>query len=111
MFRVFGHLNHLISILNGGLPAWQRGGYETTDIVPTVEVQNYEVSFRGQLVKSMDEVRTIMKENKIAVPDTRPSGLFNGTAPYPKPGKQNIDLNQFETNVLHCQMYMRGRVL
>ena len=111
MFRVFGHPNHLISILNGGLPAWERSGYETTDIVPTVEVQNYEVSFRGQLVKSMDEVRAIMKENKIAVVDARPSGLFNGTAPYPKPGKQNIDLNLFETNVLHCQIYVRGRVL
>ena len=111
MFRVFGHPNHLISILNGGLPAWERGGYETTDIVPTVEVHNYEVSFRGQLVKSMDEVRTILKENKVAVVDARPSGLFNGTAPYPKPGKQNIDRNKIKTNVLCCQKYVSGRVL
>ena len=62
-------------------------------------------------MKSMDEVRTILKENKVAVVDARPSGLFNGTAPYPKPGKQNIDLNQFKTNVLHWQKYERSRVL
>ena len=86
MFRLFGHPNHLISIVNGGLPAWERSGYEITDIVPTAEVQNYEVSYKSHLVKSMDEVRTILKENKVTVVDARPSGLFDGTAPYPIPG-------------------------
>ena len=85
-FRVFGHANNLISILNGGFPAWIKAGYNTTDAVPSVDAQSYTASFNGHLVKSMDDVRSILKEQKATVLDARPSGRFQGTAPEPREG-------------------------
>ena len=86
-FRVFGHADNLISIVNGGFPAWMTAGYETTDVVPTVGVEKYTATFNGHLVKSMDEVRSLLKEQKVTVLDARPSGRFEGTAPEPREGK------------------------
>ena len=34
MFRVFGH--NLVSVLDGGLPRWEKEGYYTTDDVDKV---------------------------------------------------------------------------
>lgn len=41
MFRVFGHADSLISIVNGGFPAWCRAGYPCTDEVPKVKVHSH----------------------------------------------------------------------
>ena len=61
--------------------------YETTDVVPTVGAEKYTATFNGHLVKSMDEVRSLLKEQKVTVLDARPSGRFEGTAPEPREGK------------------------
>ena len=65
--RVFGHSANLISILDGGFPAWTNVGYETTDVIPKVEPQTYKASYNGHLVKSMDEVRSLLKDQKVTV--------------------------------------------
>ena len=92
-FRAFGHDNNLISIVNGGFPAWLKAGFEATDVVPTVEAEKYTANYKGHLVKSMDEVRAILKEQKTTVVDARPTGRYEGTAPEPREGIKQYTSN------------------
>ncbi|KAI8839821.1 Rhodanese-like domain-containing protein [Chytriomyces cf. hyalinus JEL632] len=91
-FRVFGHTGGL-SILEGGLNAWQREGLEivggplgTVDGELPVEAKRYSAGFNKRLVKTFDEVVANINSQAALVVDARPSGRFLGIDPEPRAG-------------------------
>lgn len=105
--KVFGH--HSISVLNGGLPAWEKidGPTETGPPSP-VEPKNYKVpSIDKNLIRNYEQVlsnaRAIENGQEGAlVIDARPYARFTGEAPEPRaglssgamPGSISIAFNQ-----------------
>jgi thiosulfate/3-mercaptopyruvate sulfurtransferase len=82
-FRVFGH--ERLSLLNGGLPAWQRAGYKT-ESGPTSPLppQSYKASFNPVMVKDWHSVLNGLHQTQLI--DFRPAERFEGKAPEPRPG-------------------------
>ncbi len=83
-FRAFGH--EQVSILDGGLPKWEKDGYETTDEVLAVEAQTFKANFQSQLVRSFDDLQKNLESKEFTVLDARPAGRFEGTSPEPRTG-------------------------
>ena len=87
---MFGHDN--VSVLNGGLPAWEKAGLAIADTEPTVS-QNigdkYPVPTRQDgLVKSFEQVIELAAANAGShqIIDARPNGRFTGADPEPRAG-------------------------
>lgn len=86
-FRIFGH--PLVSVLNGGLPAWKRDGYDLTDEIDKVDAKVFKAATRNDaLIKSFEQMKANVAEGcqDFAVMDARPAGRFEGTSPEPRPG-------------------------
>ena len=116
-FQAFGHVGG-VSVLNGGLPEWQRvfgegfmidaGGVERDDLARVGEAcaeykpgdpVTYQASLQKHLVKSLADIVATYEENTgETVVDARPAGRWQGTAPEPRqglpsghvPGSKNI---------------------
>lgn len=83
-FRVMGHEG--VSVLDGGLPAWEAAGFPLDDAPPiTPRERHFSVRFRGDLVKSLEDVRRAIGRGH-AILDARPIPRFRGLAPEPRPG-------------------------
>ncbi|KAI6153304.1 Rhodanese-like domain-containing protein [Pisolithus tinctorius] len=92
MFRAFGHSKS--SILDGGLPRWETGGFETEDAPPVDRKKStYPTPILDRtVVRSYEQV----VENSMLDPaldpsaelvvDARSRGRFIGTDPEPRPG-------------------------
>ncbi|KAI6005085.1 Rhodanese-like domain-containing protein [Pisolithus orientalis] len=92
MFRAFGHSKS--SILDGGLPRWETGGFETEDAPPVDRKKStYPTPILDRtVVRSYEQV----VENSMLDPaldpsaelvvDARSRGRFTGTDPEPRPG-------------------------
>lgn len=83
MFRAMGHDE--VSVLDGGLKAWQAAGGEATTQVPTPEAGSFKANLRQDLVRDMIGVRDHVKAKDIAILDARAQGRFDGTSPEPRP--------------------------
>lgn len=87
-FHAFGH--RAISILNGGLPAWIKEGYEVENGSPhSTEPTKYPLpNLESTLIRSYDEIvaNARMGARSQSVLDARPKGRFQGTEPEPRPG-------------------------
>lgn len=83
MFRAMGHDE--VSVLDGGLKAWQAAGGEATTQVPTPEAGSFKANLRQDLVRDMISVRDHVKAQDIAILDARAQGRFDGTSPEPRP--------------------------
>lgn len=92
-FRVFGHDN--VCVLNGGLPAWIKAGYDLNDTpYASPEPGVFKAKFKPRLVVNKNEVETAQAK----IFDARPPGRFKGTEPEPRenlpsgniPGSINI---------------------
>ncbi|ESP04642.1 hypothetical protein LOTGIDRAFT_237288 [Lottia gigantea] len=82
-FRVFGH--ETVSILEGGLPLWiQSGNPVTTAETPTPTKESFKSNFNENLVISIQQVETNIKEKKFQLVDARPNGRFEGVSPEPR---------------------------
>ncbi len=86
-FRVFGHPENRISIVEGGFPALVGAGFATTDAIPDVKPEKYSATYNADLVKSMEQMREILKEKSATVLDARGPGRFEGKKPEPREGK------------------------
>ncbi|KAI8614662.1 Rhodanese-like domain-containing protein [Chytriomyces sp. MP71] len=92
-FRVFGHQGG-VSVLEGGLCAWQREGFEVVggklgsveDEEFPIEPKKYIPRLNGHLVKSFDEIISNLNSPSELVVDARPSSRFLGIDPEPRPG-------------------------
>lgn len=85
MFKVMGHDN--VCILNGGLPAWLKAGYETTDAI--TKVTKSSSSFKTHprpLVCTMRDVQKNSENNSAYIFDARPKERFFGEIDEPRKG-------------------------
>lgn len=108
MFSAYGFTT---AVLQGGIDAWeaadlplQSGPYKEPEVLPVHPPE--KVSFRKELVASMEEVMWIMN-NKGAIVDARPQSRYMGLEAEPRPGLElghipgsvNIPFrNMFEEN-------------
>lgn len=88
MFKAFGHKD--VSILDGGLPAWQRLGcgvdtqlLDASSKAPVVA--KYDCELLPNTVLSMKDVEENIKSKERQLIDARPRPRFVGEAPEPRP--------------------------
>jgi thiosulfate/3-mercaptopyruvate sulfurtransferase len=88
MFRVMGHTE--IYVLNGGLRAWQASGGVLEDLPPVITGgRHFTPRVRTDLIKTMDQMKTISSSGRSPVVDARPAGRFSGEEKEPREGLQS----------------------
>lgn len=115
IFTIMGHKK--ISILDGGLPAWVKEGYETASGEYATEEQyaspstKYAPKFRPELVKAFNFIKeNSTKSDPVQVMDARPNGRFLGTAPEPNPAVPSGHLAN-TVNVPFLELFNREKNL
>lgn len=88
MFKVFGHDN--VAVLDGGLPEWRRQGLPVeTGPARARPRGEFTATFRGNLVRGLDEMRRNLAAHDEIVLDARATGRFTGAVPEPRPGMRS----------------------
>jgi len=84
-FRVMGHED--VAVLDGGFPAWERGGYpiETGAPAPKQE-RHFTPRMRSDLVRDLADMRRLVDSGAAPILDARPAPRFRGEAAEPRPG-------------------------
>lgn len=83
MFRAMGHDN--VSVLNGGLPAWQAAGGKTESGVPAPKpAAQFTPTPKPELVVSAEQVADTITLKQPPVLDARPVDRFTGRKPEPR---------------------------
>ncbi len=84
-FRVMGAED--VSVLNGGLPKWKREGRPLDSGEPPVRSTRHFTARRNlDLVRDVDDVKTVLKDHSAEIVDARSSDRFAGKVPEPRPG-------------------------
>jgi thiosulfate/3-mercaptopyruvate sulfurtransferase len=84
-FRVFGHAQ--VAVLDGGLARWRQQGRQVNAEPVTVQPQHYtKASFHPELVRSLEQVKSLLGQADAQILDARGPGRFHGTEPEPRPG-------------------------
>lgn len=84
-FRVMGHDD--VVVLDGGFPAWERGGYPIEGGPPQpLKERHFTARMRTDLVRDLSDMQRIVAAGKTPVFDARPAPRFRGEAPEPRPG-------------------------
>ena len=86
MFRVFGH--DRVQILEGGLPGWIAGGYETEQGEPTMAPpgEGFVAAHQSAWVTDAEGVKAALSSGSHIVVDARSASRFAGEEPEPRPG-------------------------
>lgn len=87
MFRFFGHEN--VSVLDGGLPKWIKEGNKISSSPVTPSPTTFVCNRQPRLVKSLNDIKEIVKGEKGQIIDARSLGRFNGTEPEPRPSMRS----------------------
>lgn len=108
MFKTFGHKN--VSVLNGGLPAWEAAGYSLNQASNSpIKQGNYRAQLDPAHLKTFEDVRSNINSQDCILIDARSSGRFLGTAPEPRPqlksGHIKKSINLPYTEVLNNGFY------
>ncbi|WP_135210114.1 3-mercaptopyruvate sulfurtransferase [Vitreimonas flagellata] len=83
-FRVMGHED--VSVLDGGFPAWERGGFPIDGHPPATRAErHFTARYRGDLVRNASDVRKAIADAKTIL-DARPAPRFRGETPEPRAG-------------------------
>lgn len=83
-FRVMGHED--VSVLDGGFPAWERGGFPIDGHPPATRAErHFTARYRGDLVRNASDVRKAIGDAKTIL-DARPAPRFRGETPEPRAG-------------------------
>ncbi|HVK81105.1 MAG TPA: 3-mercaptopyruvate sulfurtransferase [Verrucomicrobiae bacterium] len=83
-FRVMGHED--VSVLDGGFPAWERGGFPIDGHPPALRAErHFTARYRGDLVRDASDVRKAIGDAKLIL-DARPAPRFRGETPEPRAG-------------------------
>lgn len=84
MFKAFGHEN--VSVLDGGMPAWNRADgpveNQQTDVTPS----NYLAVLNEKYIATRDSILTFVKNGNRQIIDARSAERFSGRAPEPREG-------------------------
>ena len=87
-FKVFGHAR--VSVLDGGLPAWEaetKGWLDTGAPPPVVPRSPYVPTLDAARVFTLQQVQThCVQSREHQLVDARPAARFTGDAPEPRPG-------------------------
>jgi thiosulfate/3-mercaptopyruvate sulfurtransferase len=84
-FRVMGHED--VVVLDGGFPAWERGGYPIETGPPQQRMErHFTARFRADLVRNLEDMQRIVANGAVGVFDARPYPRFRGEAGEPRPG-------------------------
>lgn len=87
-FRYFGH--DRVSVLNGGLPKWEREGRPMESGLARIESQPVSSVFKAvpnpQILKTFQHVQDNLAHPSFQLLDLRSSGRFLGEEPEPRPG-------------------------
>ncbi len=84
-FRVMGHDD--VAVLDGGFPAWERGGYPVEEGPPHARKErHFTARMRTDLVRDLSDMQRIVTGGKTLVVDARPAPRFRGEAAEPRPG-------------------------
>jgi thiosulfate/3-mercaptopyruvate sulfurtransferase len=84
-FRVMGHDD--VVVLDGGFPAWERGGYPIETGTPQQRTErHFTARFRADLVRDLGDVERVVANGGAALLDARPAPRFRGEAPEPRAG-------------------------
>ncbi len=89
MLKGFGHQN--VMVLNGGLPAWGKAGYETE----TGEPQHFNKTaysaseFQSTMMMDMKALIEISAQGTHPIIDARPFMRFDGSTPEPREGMRS----------------------
>jgi len=87
-FRVMGHDD--VFVLDGGFPAWERGGYPIEEGPPQPpKERHFTARMRADLVRDLSDMKRIVAAGSSPVFDARPASRFLGEAPEPRPGLKN----------------------
>ena len=84
MFRAFGH--ERVSILNGGTGKWRAENRPLEADAPEMVASQYSARFNPGLVRSVDDVFSIIESGREQILDARSSGRFTATEPEPREG-------------------------
>jgi thiosulfate/3-mercaptopyruvate sulfurtransferase len=83
MFRLYGHKQ--VSVLNGGLPAWEDIG-EVTCGAESRQPSTFATKFNPNLIRTLDQMRATIKTKNTQILDARSHGRFEGTEREPREG-------------------------
>lgn len=84
-FRVMGHDD--VTVLDGGFPAWERGGYPIDTGAPQARTpRHFTPRFRADLVRDLPDMRRAVTDGSAPIFDARPAPRFRGEAPEPRAG-------------------------
>jgi thiosulfate/3-mercaptopyruvate sulfurtransferase len=84
-FRVMGHEE--VSVLDGGFPAWERGGFPIETGAPQARMErHFTPRFRADLVRDLADMRRAVDGGAPTILDARPAARFLGEAPEPRAG-------------------------
>ncbi|MBL6449105.1 sulfurtransferase [Fulvivirga sp. 29W222] len=85
MFRVMGHNN--ISVLDGGLPAWVKYGFDTALFPDKINSNgNFTTNYTPELVVGTAQVIDNLSTKDALLIDARTEGRFKGITPEPREG-------------------------
>ena len=86
MFRVFGH--DRVQILEGGLPGWIAGGYDTEQGEPTMGEPGvgFVAALQSAWVTDVEGVKAALSSGSHTVVDARSASRFAGEEAEPRPG-------------------------
>jgi thiosulfate/3-mercaptopyruvate sulfurtransferase len=79
MFRVMGYTD--VAILDGGLPKWMAEGRPVTDAATVTREKSFKAKLDSTLVRSIDDVRSLLDTKKEQVVDARAANRFRGEVP------------------------------
>ncbi|MBK1665166.1 3-mercaptopyruvate sulfurtransferase [Rhodospirillum rubrum] len=83
MFRLFGQSE--VSVLDGGIGAWQAEGRPTDDLPRLHGRRHFTARLDNTLMRTASQVREAVESGRAQVVDARSSGRFTATAPEPWP--------------------------
>ncbi|MEO8449590.1 MAG: 3-mercaptopyruvate sulfurtransferase [Gemmatimonadota bacterium] len=83
-FRVMGH--DRVAVLDGGFGKWRAEGRAVERGSVSRPAGDWTGTLRPRLIRSADQVKSVLGSNDVVLLDARSAGRFNGSEPEPRPG-------------------------
>lgn len=80
----YGHTN--VYILDGGLTKWKEENRPLSQQFPMVRESDFKAEIQTDYFIEYDEFRAIKDRSDVILLDARPSNIYEGQGPWPKPG-------------------------
>lgn len=111
MFQTMGHQK--VAVLDGGLPAWQKAGFEVNTTPAEKEITekgNFQATFQAGFICSSQEVLKALDTAQTHVVDARSEGRFLGVEPEPRAGLKGGHMPN-AINLPFKKLFQEGKML